>query len=195
MEIPDQADYQNSEPVAGRTLVEGFFQFAQAQFTQFMQANLIIEHIPRLRRYASALTGDRHAVDDLVQDTLERALNKLHLWRPGSDMRAWLFSVMHNVFINQLRVAAIAPGANPDELPDPMGRAAHFDRIELAEMEKALLSLSSEQRDVLMLVAVEEMGYVEAAKTLAIPLGTVMSRLARAREKLHQLTGREPSTR
>ena len=66
-----------------------------------MEANLMVEYIPRLRRYARVLTRDRHAVDDLVQDTLERALNKLHLWRPGSDMRAWLFSVMHSVFVNQ----------------------------------------------------------------------------------------------
>lgn len=156
-----------------------------------MQANLIIEHIPRLRRYASALTRDRHAVDDLVQDTLERALNKLHLWRPGSDMRAWLFSVMYNVFINQLRIPQARVGLDPDILPEPVGNAAHFDRIELAEMEKAMLSLSAEQRDVLMLVAVEELSYVETAKTLAIPLGTVMSRLSRARERLHKLTGRE----
>src|SRR5437899_9069481 len=68
-----------------------------------MDRRLIIEHIPRLRRYARALVGDRYVADDLVQDTLERAWNKFYLWRPGSDLRAWLFTIMHNVFINQAR--------------------------------------------------------------------------------------------
>jgi RNA polymerase sigma factor (sigma-70 family) len=68
-----------------------------------MDRRLIIEHIPRLRRYARALVGDRYVADDLVQDTLERAWNKFYLWRPGSDLRAWLFTIMHNVFVNQAR--------------------------------------------------------------------------------------------
>ncbi|MBE0627094.1 MAG: RNA polymerase sigma factor [Burkholderiales bacterium] len=157
-----------------------------------MKTNPVVEHIPRLRRYARALTRDHHAVEDLVQDTLERALNKIHLWRPGSDLRAWLFSVMHNVFLNQLRGPRFEPGPDPDSLPDPTGNAEHFDRIELAELDQAMRCLAPEQRDVLMLVAVEEMSYVEAARTLGIPPGTVMSRLSRAREKLQQLTGYEP---
>jgi len=156
-----------------------------------MKTKLLVEHIPRLRRYARALIRDHHAVEDLVQDTLERALNKMHLWRPGSDMRAWLFSVMHNVFLNQLRGQKFESGADPDSLPDLEGNAEHFDRIELAEVDKAMHCLAPEQREVLMLVAVEEMSYVEAARTLGIPPGTVMSRLSRAREKLQQLTGYE----
>ena len=83
-----------------------------------MEPNPVVEHIPRLRRYARALTGDRHAVDDLVQDTLERAVNKLHLWRPGSDMRAWLFSIMHNVFVNQKRSPRHEVELALEELPD-----------------------------------------------------------------------------
>lgn len=154
-----------------------------------METNLVVEHIPRLRRYARVLTRDPHAVDDLVQDTLERALNKLHLWRPGSDMRAWLFSVMHSVFVNQWHFTRAEAGIDPDSLPDLGNQATHVSRIELAEMQKALLSLPGEQRDVLLLIAVEELSYAQTAKRLAIPIGTVMSRLSRARQRLHQLIG------
>lgn len=154
-----------------------------------MEPNPVIEHIPRLRRYARALTRDRYAGDDLVQDTLERAVNKLHLWRPGSDMRAWLFSIMHNVFVNQRRSLRLEVELALGELPDAAVQATQFDRIVLAEVEKALLSIPTEQREVLLLVAVEQMSYEEAAKALTIPIGTVMSRLSRARKRLRQLTG------
>lgn len=154
-----------------------------------MEPNPVIEHIPRLRRYARALTGDRYAVDDLVQDTLERAVNKLHLWRPGSDMRAWLFSIMHNVFVNQRRRPRLEIELDLGELPDVAVKATQFDRTVLAEVEKALHRISTEQREVLLLVAVEQMSYAETANALAIPIGTVMSRLSRARERLRQLTG------
>lgn len=153
-----------------------------------MESNPVLEHIPRLRRYARALTGDRHAVDDLVQDTLERAVNKLHLWRPGSDMRAWLFSIMHNVFINQKRSPRHEVEVVLEDLPDVAVQATPFDRIALAEVENALRDIPSEQREVLLLVAVEQMSYEETAEALAIPIGTVMSRLSRARQRLRHLT-------
>jgi RNA polymerase sigma-70 factor, ECF subfamily len=159
------------------------------QRKEFMVPNPVVEHIPRLRRYARALTRDRHAGDDLVQDTLERAVNKLHLWRPGSDMRAWLFSIMHNVFVNQRRSLRLEVESATGELPEAAVQATQFDRIVLAEVEKALLGVCTEQREVLLLVAVEQMSYEEAAKALAIPIGTVMSRLSRARERLRRLTG------
>src|SRR4029450_9396254 len=79
-----------------------------------MDYNLIVPYIPNLRRYARALVGDRDGADDLVQDTLERAVRKFHLWRPG-DLRAWLFSIMHNVFVNQLKARKIAPEVEIDE--------------------------------------------------------------------------------
>ena len=154
-----------------------------------MESIQLAEHIPRLRRYARALTGDRHAGDDLVQDTLERALNKLHLWMPGSDMRAWMFSIMHNVFVNQRRSPKPEIELDLGELPDIMVKATQLDRIQLTEVEKALYRISDEQREVLLLVAVEQMSYAETAKALAIPIGTVMSRLSRARERLRELTG------
>jgi RNA polymerase sigma-70 factor (ECF subfamily) len=154
-----------------------------------MEPNPMIEHIPRLRRYARALTCDRYAVDDLVQDTLERAVNRLHLWRPGSEMRAWLFSVMHDVFVNQRCNPRPEVELDLGELPEIMIEATQFNRIELAEVEKALRGISTEQREVLLLVAVEQMSYEETAKALAIPIGTVMSRLSHARERLRRRTG------
>ena len=152
-----------------------------------MDSHLILEHIPRLRRYARALLGDRYAADDLVQDTLERAWNKFHLWRPGSDLRAWLFAIMHNVFVNQVRSRRSEIERTMEELPAIAVRATQSDALELADVERALRGLPEEQREVLLLVAVEEMTYDEVSRALAIPVGTVMSRLSRARERMRRL--------
>jgi RNA polymerase sigma-70 factor (ECF subfamily) len=152
----------------------------------------VAAHIPRLRRYARALVGERHAADDLVQDTVERALNKFHLWRPGSDLRAWLFAIMHNVFVNQLR----ARGARPEEPLDEsfdVAAAAAGDRLEVRDLDAALARLPAEQREVVLLVGLEEFSYAEAAKALGIPIGTVMSRLFRGRERLRALLAGAPS--
>ena len=146
------------------------------------------ELIPRLRRYARALTGDRGAADDLVQDTLERAWTKLHLWRRGSDLRAWLFTIMHNVHVNQIRARAGGATVSLDEeSADAPVRPTQSDLLEVRDIDTALNRLSLEQREVLLLVALERMSYGEAARTLGIPIGTVMSRLARARERLRLL--------
>ena len=152
-----------------------------------MESNQILEHIPRLRRYARALLGDRYAADDLVQDTLERAWNKFHLWRPGSDLRAWLFSIMHNVFVNQVRSRRSDIERTMEELPVIAVRATQSDSLEIADVERALRVLPEEQREVLLLVAVEEMTYEEVSRALAIPIGTVMSRLSRGRERMRRL--------
>jgi RNA polymerase sigma-70 factor (ECF subfamily) len=152
------------------------------------------ELIPRLRRYARALTGDRTAADDLVQDTLERAWNKLHLWRHGSDLRAWLFTIMHNVHVNQVRSrASSATVSLDDEAIDPPVRPTQADMLEVRDIDAALRRLPVEQREVLLLVALERMSYDEAARTLAIPIGTVMSRLARGRERLRGLLSGDTS--
>jgi len=155
-------------------------------------AESIVELIPRLRRYARALAGDRAAADDLVQDTLERAWAKLHLYRRGTDLRAWLFTVMHNVYVNQLRAAR--PGVQLDEeMPELSQPARETDALELRDLDLAIRHLPPEQREVLLLVVLEDMSYDEAAGTLGIPIGTVMSRLARAREKLRtMLSGLPP---
>lgn len=151
------------------------------------------EHVPRLRRYARALTGDRHRADDLVQDALERAWSKFHLWRPGSDLRAWLFTIMHNVFVNQLRQGTLADLGMPldgDALDIPVG-AGQEQALMLRDLEAALMRLSSEQREVVLLVGLENLRYEEAARVLGVPIGTVMSRLSRGREQLRRLMAGE----
>lgn len=152
-----------------------------------MDLKAIAPHIPRLRRYARALAGDQHAADDLVQDTLERAINKHHLWRPGSDLRAWLFAIMHNVFVNQLRARAAHPEAALDEDDLPAVPSVQGERLEIRDLEGALALLPPEQREIVLLVGLEQLSYAEVAKALDIPIGTVMSRLFRGRERLRAL--------
>ena len=151
----------------------------------------LIACIPRLRRYARAMVGNRGEADDLVQDTMERGWRKLSSWRRGSDMRAWLFGIMHNLYVDQLRKPALATDTLDDDTPVTPVRATQADGLELRDMEAALRLLPPEQREIVLLVALEEMTYEEVAATLRIPLGTVMSRLSRAREKLRaSLEGR-----
>lgn len=151
------------------------------------------ELIPRLRRYARALTGERSAADDLVQDTLERAWVKLHLWRSGSDLRAWLFTIMHNVYVNQVRSRVnTAHVPLDDDMAEFPVRPTQFDMLEVRDIDSALRRLAPEQREVLLLIALERMSYQETAKSLDIPIGTVMSRLSRARERLRAALG-EPA--
>jgi len=146
--------------------------------------DLIVPYIPNLRRYARALDGDRDGADDLVQDTLERAVRKFHLWRPG-DLRAWLFSIMHNVFVNQLKARRVAPDVELDEsFAAPMPSVSALD---LQDMQRALSTLAPEQREVVLLVALEDMSYADVSRALGIPMGTVMSRLSRGRERLRRV--------
>jgi RNA polymerase sigma-70 factor (ECF subfamily) len=159
-------------------------------------ATRVNELIPRLRRYARALTGERSAADDLVQDTLERAWTKLHLWRTGSDLRAWLFTIMHNVHVNQVRSKSSAATLPlDDDLPESPVRPTQADMLEVRDIDTALKRLPVAQREVLLLVALEHLSYQETADALGIPIGTVMSRLARARERLRlMLTGEAGGT-
>lgn len=146
-------------------------------------------HIPRLRRYARALTGDRFLADDLVQDTLERALGKFFLWRKTGRLESWLLTIMHNIFINQIKTRTRRPPeAVLDEMTvEPTTRGGQSDQLEVRDLDSALNHLPIEQREVLLLVTLEELSYEETAKILDIPVGTVMSRLSRARERLRQL--------
>ncbi len=150
------------------------------------EAERLVELIPRLRRYARALVGDRASADDLVQDTLERAWAKLHLYRRGTDLRAWLFTVMHNVHVNKVRATRVTDTLE-DELPELAQRASQGDTLLLRDLDRAIARLPAEQRAVLLLVTLEEMSYEEVARALGIPTGTVMSRLSRAREKLRMM--------
>ena len=150
------------------------------------EAQRLVELIPRLRRYARALVGDRATADDLVQDTLERAWTKLHLYRRGTDLRAWLFTVMHNVHVNRVR-AARPTDMLEDEMPELAQRPAQGDALLVRDLDRAIARLPAEQAAVLLLVTLEEMSYEEVARSLGIPIGTVMSRLSRARSRLRDL--------
>ena len=152
----------------------------------------LIEHLPRLRRYARALTGDVNRADDLVQDTLERALAKLDLWQPGSDLRAWLFTLMHNLFVNQIRVRRPLETVMEDALDEPVS-GGQMEALAARDIHAALAQLPEEQREVLLLVGLEQFGYAEAAQVLGVPTGTVMSRLSRARERMRQMLAGEPA--
>lgn len=148
----------------------------------------IAEYIPRLRRYARVLTGDAGAADDLVQDTLERSWSRLHLWQPGTDLRAWLFTIMHNVYLNGRRRRALEGCGDGLE---PATAAAQEQQLELRDLTRALARLPADYREILLLVAVEGMRYAQIAEVLNLPLGTVMSRLSRARAQLHTLMSGE----
>lgn len=147
--------------------------------------------LPRLRRYARALTGDSASADDLVQDTVERGWSRRAQWRPEADLRAWLFGIMHNLHIDQLRRAPppaseLAEGDHPTTPPTA--------QLDLRDLDRALQLLPPAQREVLLLVGLEDMSYEQVAATLDIPLGTVMSRLSRGREQLRKLMAGQPAT-
>ena len=152
----------------------------------------LIEHLPRLRRYARALTGDAARADDLVQDTLERALAKLDSWQPGSDLRAWLFTLMHNLFVNQIRAKRLPDSALDEALEIPVS-GGQMEAMTARDIHTALARLPEPLREVILLVGLEQFGYTEAAQVLGVPVGTVMSRLSRARERMRQLLAGEPA--
>lgn len=152
-----------------------------------MDSPALLAELPRLRRYARALLGDPVAADDLVQDTLERAWVRCDQWRDGSALRPWLFSIMHNLRIDQLRRQGPRMVEIDEEAEAVATRATQEDRIALADLAAAISLLPEEQRAVLLLVGLEGMSYAEVAAALDIPSGTVMSRLARGRERLRAL--------
>ncbi len=146
--------------------------------------------IPGLRRYARALMRDRAAADDLVQTCLERVVATWHRRRKDREPRSWLFAILHNLAVNRLRQLqrqgrrdAAGSGLDPAFAPRPM----HGDGVQQRDLLAALAGLPEEQRSVILLVAVEDFTYAETAEVLAVPIGTVMSRLARGREKLRRM--------
>ena len=149
--------------------------------------------IPRLRRYARALTRNAVRADDLVQDTLARALRKEHLWQPGTDLRAWLFTIMHNQNVNEVR-RAMRDYTTVDVENCASVLIAATDPTasrQLSELERALGELPEEQRQVILLVGLEGMSYEDAAAVLTVPIGTIRSRLSRGRDALRKLMGME----
>ncbi|WP_296661980.1 sigma-70 family RNA polymerase sigma factor [Paraburkholderia sp.] len=152
----------------------------------------LIEHVPRLRRYARALINNRELADDLVQDTLERALGRAGLFRTGTDLRAWLFTIMHNIFVNQVRKSSARGthvSVDDENIPEAEYAvpSSQLGTLEVRDLDYALQRLPDEQREVVLLVGLEEMSYADVALALDIPIGTVMSRLSRGRERLRAL--------
>src|SRR5271163_5080374 len=154
-------------------------------------AHLLEDEIPRLRRYARALSRDTSRADDLVQSCLVRAIAKQHLWQEGTDLRAWLFTILHNQNANDVRRSAREGVTIPvEDIGPALIAAADADAsLQLRDLERALARLPDEQRLVILLVGLEGMRYEEVATILGIPIGTVRSRLSRGRDMLRVLMG------
>ena len=150
-------------------------------------SRLLEAEIPRLRRYARALTRDVVQADDLVQDCLTRALTKQHLWQPGTDLQAWLFTILHNQHCNAVR-RSVREGASVelDQTPPISVLPNAIAVLELRDLERAINGLPEDQRKVVLLIGLEGMLYERVAVILNVPVGTVRSRLARVREELRR---------
>jgi RNA polymerase sigma-70 factor (ECF subfamily) len=152
-------------------------------------------HVAGLRRYALALTASRYEAEDLVQETLTRAIGAAQgSWR-GGNLRGWLFSIMHNAFISGVRSRHAAERALGDGLPEVGQPPSQLDRLEVRDVLAALSRLPEAQRAALVLVALEDFSYREAARVLEVPIGTLMSRLARGREALRRAMDRDEPPR
>ena len=154
---------------------------------------LIEQQIPRLRRCARALTHDREQADDLVQDSLARAVVKEERWQPGTNLRAWLFTIIHNQNVNTVR-RGVRESAEVDIESVSSGLPATTDPTasrQMFELERALAQLPLEQRHVILLVGLEGMSYEESAGILGVAVGTIRSRLSRGRDSLRKLLGME----
>ena len=152
--------------------------------------------VPGLRRYARALLRHPDDADDLVQDCLERAIARRHLWYGGPSLRPWLFRIMRNLHANGIRARRARPASEALNAAEhvPAESEAQSAWVALREMEEALARLSGEQREVVLMVALTGMSYQDCAAALGVPIGTVMSRLARGRERLRQmLEGETPA--
>lgn len=148
---------------------------------------LIEAEIPRLRRYARALLRDKDRADDLVQDTMLRALTKIHLFQRGTDLRAWLFTMLHNQYVNSVRRAVRQGQTFTAEKVHLATPATQVAGLELRDLERAIQRLPEEQRTMLLLVGLEGMRYEEVAQITGVPIGTVRSRISRGREALRQM--------
>jgi len=155
-----------------------------------MLRSSIATEVPHLRRFARALTGDPVYADDLVQDCVERALTRLHLFDKSRNLRVWLFTILRNIHVNEKRKQA-RHGVSVD-IDDARGselaqNPVQGDRLALREVADAVLRLPIEQREVLLLITLEGLSYNETSEALGIPAGTVMSRLSRARRHLSRI--------
>jgi RNA polymerase sigma-70 factor, ECF subfamily len=166
-----------------------FSTVAEGQVDNFSQ--LLEQQIPRLRRYALALhRSDRSSADDLVQDTLVRAVAKQHLWEPGTNLQGWLSTIMHHQNVNDVRRSVSREGlCYPLEgfhntLASMSDTSAS---LQLRDLERAIAQLPHERREILLLVGLEGMSYQAVSSLLGVPIGTVRSRISRGREMLREI--------
>jgi RNA polymerase sigma factor (sigma-70 family) len=150
------------------------------------------EHVVGLRRYAFALTGNREDAEDLVQETLTRAIAAANSFRATGSLRAWLFAIMHNTFLSGVRERPSPARETAEEAPEMAEPPHQLARLEVRDVLTALGRLPEPQRAAISLIALEDFSYAEAARTLGVPLGTLMSRLARGREALRRIMKGEP---
>ena len=157
---------------------------------------LLEKEIPRLRRYAFALTRNMSRADDLVQDTLVRAIAKQTSWQSGTNLRAWLFTIMHNQNVNDVRrrVREAAAVEVDNEWLFPIAPTDPTAALSLRDLYRALARISEEQRQVILLIGLEGASYGEAASILDVPIGTIRSRLSRGLESLRTLMDRREGT-
>ncbi len=153
----------------------------------YPDAAQLLAWLPRLRRYARALRRNREDADDLVQDTLERAWSRAGLWQGVGDMRTWLFSIMHNLHVDALRRGRLDMVDLDEHTPDVPVLPTQGHALHMRDLDAALHALPAEQREILLLIALDGLAYAEIAQALGIPIGTVMSRVSRGRERLRRL--------
>jgi RNA polymerase sigma-70 factor, ECF subfamily len=160
-------------------------EMARSETIEFGRA--VEREIPRLRRYALAMTRDRQRADDLVQNCLARALAKPHLWTPGTDLRAWLFTILHNLHVSDLRRSMREDAYNQSVMTVMTAAPRQPDaRLELRDLDRAISELPEVQRAAVLLIGLEEMTYDQVAAVLGVPIGTVRSRLSRGRAELRK---------
>ncbi|RYH07076.1 sigma-70 family RNA polymerase sigma factor [Tropicimonas sp. IMCC6043] len=146
------------------------------------------EYVASLKRYAMVLTRNRDAAEDLVQETLAKAIAAADQWQPGSDLRVWLFRILHNTHVSERRRHKVREDAWL-HIPETVENTDPTKRIELQQVLDALQELPEAQRLPIVLIAIKEMSYADAARTLDLPLGTFYSRLGRGRAALRKIVG------
>ena len=150
----------------------------------------LVAEVPHLRRFARGLCGDASLADDLVQDCLERGLKKQHLYDPNRPLRAWLYAILRNIHVSQWRRTSqfgIMADVNDLGAQEPSVAPQQEQNLSITLITQALDKLPPQQREVLVMISLEELSYKDAADIIGVPIGTIMSRLSRARNALHQL--------
>ncbi len=186
MHVAYKTDWNRAEALPA---LPGRFVPAAASKERGYADEMIIAQLPTLKKYALRLTKSAHLAEDLVQDCLARALSRRHLFHSDANIRPWLFTVMHNLHVSNCRQKGVRMAFTRSQMATACeGREAGQEHVaDLNRVFRTVNTLPKEQRDVVVLVTIQESSYQEAAKALNIPIGTVMSRLARGRDKIRTI--------